>query len=72
MPPIARVLIGIRPVPADEHTIAGRLPGWDNVFVAVTHSGVTLGPLLGRLLAEEITTGRRDPLLADFGAERFV
>jgi glycine/D-amino acid oxidase-like deaminating enzyme len=72
LPPVARVHIGIRPVPADGHTIAGRLPGRDNVWVAVTHSGVTLGPLLGRLLTDEITAGRRDPLLSEFGPERFV
>jgi len=31
--------------------------GGDGAYVAVTHSGATLGPLLGRLIAEEITTG---------------
>jgi glycine/D-amino acid oxidase-like deaminating enzyme len=66
------VRIGVRPVPADGYTVAGRLPEWGNVYVAVTHSGVTLGPLLGRLLAEEITNGVRDPLLADFRPERFA
>lgn len=66
------VRIGVRPVPADGLTIAGRLPEWGNVYVAVTHSGVTLAPLLGRLLAEEITKGVRDPLLADFRPERFA
>ena len=69
---IARVHVGVRPVPADGHTVAGRLPGWDNAYVAVTHSGITLGPLLGRLLAEEVTSGRRDPLLASFRPERFA
>jgi glycine/D-amino acid oxidase-like deaminating enzyme len=67
-----RVLVGYRPYPADGHTVAGRLPGWENVYVAVTHSGITLGPLLGRLLAEEIATGRRHPLLAPFGPERLA
>lgn len=69
---VVRVHLGVRPVPADGHTVAGRLPGWENAWVAVTHSGITLGPLLGRLLAEEIVTGRRDPLLAPFGPERFA
>lgn len=66
------VRIGVRPMPADGHTICGRLPDWANVYVAVTHSGITLGPLLGRLLAEEIIAGARDPLLADFRPERFA
>jgi glycine/D-amino acid oxidase-like deaminating enzyme len=66
------VRIGVRPVPRDGHTVCGRLPDWANVYVAVTHSGITLGPLLGRLLAEEIVEGRRDLLLADFRPERFA
>lgn len=69
---IERLHVGVRPVPADGLTIAGRLPGWENAYVAVTHSGITLGPLLGRLLTEEITTGQRDPLLAPFRPERFA
>lgn len=69
---LARAHIGIRPVPADGLTAAGRLPGWDNVYVAVTHSGITLGPLLGRLLADEIVSGHRSELLASFRPERFA
>lgn len=69
---IARAHIGVRPIPSDGYTVAGRLPGWENAYVAVTHSGITMGPLLGRLLAEEITAGQRDPLLAPFRPERFV
>lgn len=68
---IDRVHIGVRPIPADGHTVAGRLPGVANAFVAVTHSGITLGPLLGRLMAEEIAGAQPDPLLTDFRPERF-
>ncbi len=39
------------------------MPGY---YEAVTHSGITVGPVIGRLLAEEILTGTRDELLADF------
>jgi glycine/D-amino acid oxidase-like deaminating enzyme len=39
--------------------------------VVVTHSGMTLAPLLSRLLADEIVAGRSDLLLAFFRAERF-
>jgi glycine/D-amino acid oxidase-like deaminating enzyme len=44
------------------------IPGY---FEAVTHSGVTLGPLLGRLLAQTVATGQTDPLLAPFSPDRF-
>lgn len=69
---VARVLMGVRPIPKDRVTIAGLLPGTSNGWVAVTHSGVTLGPLLGRLIASEVCGGEPDPLLADFRPERFA
>jgi glycine/D-amino acid oxidase-like deaminating enzyme len=38
-----------RPLPADEQSIVGRLPGAEWLYVAVTHSGVTLAAHLSRL-----------------------
>lgn len=64
--------IGVRPMPGDRHTIAGRIPGFIDAWLIATHSGVTLGPLLGRLLAEEIIRGLESPLLGPFRPERFV
>src|SRR3989441_12345010 len=49
--------VGVRPMPSDRHTIAGRIPGFENAWMIATHSGVTLGPLLGRLLADELIRG---------------
>ena len=68
---IVEARFGMRPVPADGHSCVGglsRLPGY---YEAVTHSGVTLGPLVGRLLAREILTGEVDPLIAPFRPDRF-
>ena len=62
---------GMRPVPADGHSCVGALSAIPGYFEAVTHSGVTLGPLIGRLLAREILTGEVDPLIAPFRADRF-
>ncbi|MDP8974517.1 MAG: FAD-binding oxidoreductase, partial [Actinomycetota bacterium] len=45
------------------------LPGY---YEAVTHSGVTLGPLLGRLLAQEILSGEVDDLISPFRPDRFA
>jgi glycine/D-amino acid oxidase-like deaminating enzyme len=64
--------MGVRPMPADGHTIAGRIPGSANAWVIATHSGVTLGPLLGRLLADEVIGGTPDVGLAPFRPERFL
>lgn len=67
----ARLRVGVRPVPGDGHSVAGPVPGAPGLWVAVTHSGVTLGPLLGRLLAQEIAGGAPSPLLARFRPGRF-
>ena len=64
--------VGVRPMPSDRHTIAGRLRGLDNAWVIATHSGVTLGALLGRLMTEEIVHGTPSPMLAPFRPERFA
>ena len=64
--------LGVRPMPADHHTIAGRIPGFENAWMIATHSGVTLGPLLGRLLADEIVRGVPSSMLVPFRPERFA
>ena len=64
--------LGVRPMPADGHTIAGRIPGFSNAWMIATHSGVTLGPLLGRLLADEIIRGVPSSMLVPFRPERFA
>jgi glycine/D-amino acid oxidase-like deaminating enzyme len=67
-----RITVGMRPIPIDGVTSAGLstvIPGYGEI---VTHSGVTLGPLLGRLIAREIAGDAPDPLLADFRPERFI
>jgi len=56
----ARVLaarVCVRPLPADEQSIVGRLPGAEWLYVAVTHSGVTLAAHLSRLIAADLTPG---------------
>ena len=64
--------VGVRPMPSDRHTIAGRIPGFENAWMIATHSGVTLGPLLGRLLADELIRGAPNATLAPFRPDRFA
>lgn len=54
---IVRSWAGVRMVPPDGYPIIGRVEGLDNFAHAVMHRGVTLGPIVGRLLVE-IITGR--------------
>ena len=66
------VRIGVRPVPIDDRAIVGPVTGVTGLYVIATHSGVTLGPWIGRLAAEEITSGRMPDQLAAFRFDRFA
>lgn len=69
--PFDHYTVGYRPLPADDHPAIGRAAAHDNLYLAVTHSGITLAPAIGQFAAAEILTGRRDPLLAPYGLDRF-
>jgi glycine/D-amino acid oxidase-like deaminating enzyme len=62
--------LGRRAMPADGRTVSGFVPHSERTYVVVTHSGITLGPLLGGLVAEELH-GRPVELLAPFRPDRF-
>ncbi len=64
--------IGIRPYPEDGKTIAGALPGANGLFVVATHSGITLAPALGKLMAQTIATGTVPDMLRPFGLDRLA
>lgn len=66
-----RLGIGVRPMPADGRSIAGPMPSATGLYLAVTHSGVTLAPAIGSLLADTMESGAPAPGLAPFGLERF-
>ena len=66
------IKIGVRPVPIDGFPVVGSIEGYQGVFVAVMHSGVTLAPLIGQLLAAEMLTTSKSPLLESFRPSRFV
>jgi glycine/D-amino acid oxidase-like deaminating enzyme len=63
--------VGVRPLPADGLPAVGwvRAPG--GLYVVVTHSGVTLAPLLAELVTREVH-GSTEPLLAPFRPDRFL
>ncbi|HVG96092.1 MAG TPA: FAD-dependent oxidoreductase, partial [Chloroflexota bacterium] len=68
---IVEARVGVRPMPADGFTLAGAVEARPGLYLTVTHSGVTLGPLLGELAAAEIGGGV-EPLLAPFRPQRLV
>lgn len=61
---------GRRPIPGDGLPLVGCAEAIAGLYIAVTHSGVTLAPSIGHMVAEEVMADRRDPLLASFGLER--
>jgi glycine/D-amino acid oxidase-like deaminating enzyme len=61
---------GYRPTPADGFPAVGRPGGRRGLYVAVSHSGVTLAPAIGRFAVEEILFGSRDPLIAPYHPDR--
>lgn len=65
-----RLTLGFRPVPTDELPIMGALPGNPDIHVAVTHSGVTLAPIVGQLTADEVLHGTRAEMFAPYRPER--
>ncbi len=67
---IDRVAVGWRPMPGDERPIVGFCA--PRLYVAVTHSGITLAPILGRLAAREILDGVSVDLLEPYRPSRFA
>jgi glycine/D-amino acid oxidase-like deaminating enzyme len=62
----------VRPLPADGQSIVGRLPGAPGLYVAVTHSGVTLAAHLSRLITADLATGTPPASLAPYTPARFA
>ncbi len=68
---LARYTIGWRPMPEDGFPVLGFSEGVPGVYVSVMHSGITLAPLVGRLVANEILDGVRVEMLEPYRLSRF-
>ncbi len=66
-----RLGVGIRPYPEDGMSLVGPLPGSTGLHVIATHSGVSLAPILGSLMAEAIVSGELPERLQPFSLERY-
>ena len=69
---VEKMTQGFRPLPADGFPIVGFAPGRRDVYLAVMHSGVTLGALVGRLAATEMLDGVEAEPLTPYRLERFA
>ncbi|WP_371187045.1 NAD(P)/FAD-dependent oxidoreductase [Thalassotalea maritima] len=61
--------IGWRPLPLDGHPVLGFSDEQQSTYIAVMHSGVTLAPIVGKLIAQELTEGAQD-VLAPYRPQR--
>lgn len=65
------VPVGYRPMPQDGYPVLGFPGRAPNVYIALTHSGVTLAPLIGELATMEIVDGARVEMLGPYRPDRF-
>ena len=65
------VPVGYRPMPRDGYPVLGFARAAPNVYIALTHSGVTLAPLIGELAAMEIVDGVSVKTLSPYRLDRF-
>jgi glycine/D-amino acid oxidase-like deaminating enzyme len=68
---IVRNFAGIRVMTDDGLPIMGEIEGFQNLYIAVMHSGITLAPLVGTLMAQLITRQETELLLERFNISRF-
>ena len=66
------VPVGFRPMPIDGYPVLGFTQAVPNLYIALTHSGVTLCPLISELAVLEIVEGARVEFLRDYRPERFA
>jgi len=65
-------VVGVRSIPEGGYPVVGPVPGLEGVYVIASHSGVTMGPLLGRLAAREILHGVVDARLSRYRPARLL
>ncbi|KWZ76967.1 FAD dependent oxidoreductase [Heyndrickxia coagulans] len=68
---VVRCFSGIRVIPEDGIPILGKVPQVDQLYIAVTHSGVTLSPLIGTLMSELIMKDTTSISIKDYQISRF-
>jgi glycine/D-amino acid oxidase-like deaminating enzyme len=69
---IIRNFAGIRPLPKDGRPYLGPVNSVPGLFVATSHSGITLAPVHGKVISELILDGRTDVPLENYRPERYT
>ncbi len=69
---LVSVRVGVRPMPTDGSPVIGLVPTVAGAYLTVMHSGVTLAPTVGRLVAREIVDGVDTDELQPLRPSRFT
>lgn len=72
--PILEMWTGFRPGCRDDAPILGLAPGLDGLVLATGHhrNGILLAPITADTISSLVLTGRMDPSIRAFGADRFA
>ncbi len=70
-PQVVGSTVAKRPMPVDGYPALGAVPGFTDLWVATTHSGITLAPIIGESLATEILSGKLVKALHPYRVSRF-
>jgi len=68
---IIRHFAGVRPLPKDGQPYLGAVKSIPGLYVATSHSGITLAPVHGKVISELILDGKTDVLIAAYSPERY-
>jgi glycine oxidase len=71
---VVQAAAGLRPVSQDGLPLIGRLPGYDNAYIATGHGrkGILLSAITGQAMARLIVHGETSPLITPFDPARFT
>ena len=58
-------------MPSDGFPVIGFLPKTPNIYLTLTHSGVTLAPLMAQMAVMEILDGAQVEFLSNYRPNRF-
>lgn len=61
-----------RPTPPDGIPALGRPKSMPGLFLAVTHSGITLAPIVGEIVTQELMHDKRDAALTRYHPDRHI
>ena len=68
---VDKILLGFRPLPTDGLPVVGPISSCKGCYVVVTHSGVTLAPIMGDFVTQEVLGSRSLSMLEPYRPERF-